>query len=569
MAMKYFRVFLSTLVAFNFLCAKGSNTPYGKLAKQTVPVTENKSIVLVVRSFNNEAVCEKNMASILSQDYPNFRVIFIDDTSTDATFDKVAAYVKEHDTQHRVTMIRNSERFGALANCYYAVHRCKDDEIVAIVDGDDWLKRSDALSILNAYYANPDVWMTYGNHECYPYRKGIAKLFDPKKLADNGLRKVPFVASHLRTFYAALFKQVKLKDLFHSGKFYPIKEDIAYTFPMMEMARGHIYFVPEVLYVYNTVNPLNDFRKDQEWWKKIESEIQNLPSYQPLEQHPFKIKRPIERAHVGMIVSSYNRPMQLYAYLESLEKHMQNVHHIKVIYRASDDKYEAGYAVVKKRFPNVQYIRQLDPPHDFKKLTLDALQDSYKDVDFIPFGVDDIIFKDTCDLDDCARLMDKTGAYGLFLRMGRHINFCYMLKKRQPPPRSELVESGVYAWQFCYGVADWAYPNSLDMTVYRIDQILPTFQKMTYSNPNLLESHWAKRANKQLLGLCYEQSKIVNIPVNVVSTFKNRNLRLYSAEQLLDMFFEGKKIDINAYYQMENSSPHIMKGPTFIALSDD
>ena len=145
------------------------------------------------------------------------------------------------------------------------------------------------------------------------YRKGIAKLYDPKKITEKGLRKVPFCASHLRTFYAALFKQVRLEDLFHKGKFYPIKEDITYTFPMMEMARGHIYFIPEVLYVYNTINPLNDFRKDQEWWSKVEEEIQNRPAYQPLKHHPFAMKRPAERAHVGMIVSSYNRPMQLYA----------------------------------------------------------------------------------------------------------------------------------------------------------------------------------------------------------------------------------------------------------------
>ena len=248
---------------------------------------------------------------------------------------------------------------------------------------------------------------------------------------------------------------------------------------------------------------------------------------------------------------------------------MANVHHVKVVYRASDDRFESGYEIVKKHFPNVEYVRQLNPPHDFKELTLDALKESYKHVDFIAFGVDDIIFKDECDLDDCARLMDKTGAYGFFLRLGRHINFCYMLRRKQPPPRCDAVEPGVYAWQFCYGNADWAYPNSLDMTVYRIGQILPTFQKMGYTNPNYLEAGWAKRANKQLVGLCYGHSKIVNIPVNVVSTFRNRNLRLYSAEQMLDMFFEGKKIDIDAYYRMNNRSPHIMQAPTFIALSND
>ena len=112
MANSYCRIIFSILLTCACFCGQGVDSPFSKLAKRTVAVTESKPIVLVVRSFNNEAVCEKNMASILEQDYPNYRVIFIDDKSSDNTFEKVKAYVEKHDTENRVTLIQNLDRQG-------------------------------------------------------------------------------------------------------------------------------------------------------------------------------------------------------------------------------------------------------------------------------------------------------------------------------------------------------------------------------------------------------------------------------------------------------------------------
>ena len=142
-----------------------------RIARKTHSILEHKPFVIVTMSHNNAPYVQKNLLSTLSQNYPAFRLIYIDDASTDGTSDLAHSLLEEH--EERVTFIRNETQKGAMHNLYQAVHSCKSDEIVVVVDGDDFLAHTDVLSELNAYYANPDVWLTYGNYIEYPsYAKG-------------------------------------------------------------------------------------------------------------------------------------------------------------------------------------------------------------------------------------------------------------------------------------------------------------------------------------------------------------------------------------------------------------
>ena len=76
-------------------------------------------------------------------------------------------------------------------------------------------------------------------------------------IENNSIRKFKWVTTHLRTFYAGLFKKIKLEDLLMDGEFFPRCADLSTMFPMIEMAGYHIKFIPEVLYLYNDRNPLS------------------------------------------------------------------------------------------------------------------------------------------------------------------------------------------------------------------------------------------------------------------------------------------------------------------------
>jgi hypothetical protein len=274
----------------------------------------------------------------------------------------------------------------------------------------------------------------------------------------------------------------------------------------------------------------------------------------------------LQAAVADMVVFSYNRPIQLYAFLESAEKLMTGAGEIHVIYRADTEEFSTGYDVVAHDFDYVIFHKQgSDPRSDFKPLTMQTTFGSPSN--YIIFAVDDIIVKDFCNLSDCIDQMEQQNAYGFYLRMGRHITWCYSWNQPQNLPPMKEVSPGLFAWKFSEGTHDWNYPHSVDMTLLRKKEVRANFDRLSFTNPNTLEGYWANLANPIMnrLGLCYEKSKIVNVPLNRVQlTYSNRNMDLYTPEELLAIFNEGKKIDIEPLFQWDNPGPHSEYEPTFI-----
>jgi len=259
--------------------------------------------------------------------------------------------------------------------------------------------------------------------------------------------------------------------------------------------------------------------------------------------------------------------MQLYAFLESIEKYVTGIHKTSIIYRADTDSHQAGYQIVKSRFTSYHYMRQGESPRtDFKPLTLTA-SFHHSTAPYIAYGVDDIVVKDYVDLTECAQLLEKYNAYGFYLRLGKNLTECYSLRQTQPLPPLHEVEPGVFSWHFHQGMGDWRYPHSVDMTVIRKSDIIHDFSRMIYHSPNSLEGQWASRdhAIMHRTGLCYELSKIVNFPLNLVQhDWSNRHMTEYTPEQLLTLFMEGKKMDIEPIHQMYNPGAHTEYSPTFV-----
>ena len=84
------------------------------------------------------------------------------------------------------------------------------------------------------------------------------------------------------------------------------------------------------------------------------------------------------RLQADLIIFSYDRPLQLYALLESLYLYTTDINSIAVVYRTSGDAYNAAFNEVSSQFPDVTFLHQ-QSIHDFKSLTLQALQDSSSD----------------------------------------------------------------------------------------------------------------------------------------------------------------------------------------------
>ncbi|MFA6066250.1 MAG: hypothetical protein WC707_03640 [Candidatus Babeliaceae bacterium] len=267
---------------------------------------------------------------------------------------------------------------------------------------------------------------------------------------------------------------------------------------------------------------------------------------------------------VQLLVYSYNRPLQLYAFLESASHYVKNINYCTVLYRA-DSNFAPAYDAVKKEFPQIAFIRQspVNPKGDFKQLTMEILNNT--PASFCLFAVDDIIVKDYVDCADCVRYLQKTGAYAFFLRLGLHLNYCYTMRRAQKIPSHKRVDSKVVTWKFNRAVCDWGYPNNVDMTLYRKQDVIKSLSRIAFSAPNNMEGQWAACSVKNQWGLCYRDSKMVNIPLNVVQEgVPNYHMNLFSVEALLQKFNEGLKINIHALYNIKNRSSHIDYYPEFI-----
>lgn len=247
------------------------------------PEQPQKPFVIIIPSYNNEHWYPLNLDSALSQIYNNYRVIYINDASTDKTGTLVSDYVTQHDSTKKVTLITNTKRCGALENIYNAVHSCNQKEIIILLDGDDHLIDPYALAYLNSIYQDPQVWMTYGQFIWWPQMiPGSAQLIDEEIIADNSFREYAWTATHLRTFYAGLFHKIQKEDLLFEGTFFPMAWDLALMFPMLEMAGSHSKYISHFMYGYNTINPLSDHASNIYLQQNLAEFIRNKPKYKRL-----------------------------------------------------------------------------------------------------------------------------------------------------------------------------------------------------------------------------------------------------------------------------------------------
>jgi histo-blood group ABO system transferase len=275
----------------------------------------------------------------------------------------------------------------------------------------------------------------------------------------------------------------------------------------------------------------------------------------------------IPNSKADIIVFSYDRPLQLYALLESLEKYVTNINSITLVYRTSNERYNDAFKMVAACFPNTRFLHQ-QSVYDFKTLTIQALKETSSD--YVVFAVDDNIVKDFINLDECIGWLEHANAYGFYLKLGTHLDYCYTENSLQALPPMIRIHDDIFSWEFDSGEKDWNYPNTVDMTLYRKKDLISLFESLDYTNPNLLEGKWAAWwvAHKapSPIGLFYENSKILNIPLNKVQTINplNRDMNLYTPQELLEAFEMGLKMNIAPLYLMKNRAVHTEYEPTFI-----
>jgi len=247
----------------------------------------NHKIVILTCSYNNKQYYKDSLLSLFNQTYTDWECYYIDDNSTDGTAVLAYELAKEYGMLDKVHFIVNDKNLGAMQNQYNAIHLCSDDSVIVILDGDDKFYDNSVLKFIYDTYCDPCVWLTYGSYVSMkePFHVYCEDVSNKNTKDRHFFRKYPWAFSHLRTFYAGLFKKIKKEDLMYNGEFVSSVPDLAAMYPMLEMANGeikHYKYISKKLYVYNNMNPICEFRRN-DLNKNMANFIRSKEPYLPIE----------------------------------------------------------------------------------------------------------------------------------------------------------------------------------------------------------------------------------------------------------------------------------------------
>lgn len=258
---------------------------------------------IIVPSYNCSEWIGRCLSSIATQTYADYKVTVIDDGSSDPTQSEI---IKEYSQKYNWNSILNVSNFGAGFNIYQAVGESFGfDDPILLVDGDDFLPNAHVFQRVAEIYEDPDVWMLWTHYTPFPYHTTLmndqpvqvdptttsrtqqqsATYTDAEADTPGLFRAQPIRINHLVTFRTFLFKEsVQVSDLtLENGQWLKAGYDRMIFTPMLERSGSrHIKFVPEVMYCYNSINPISDVSVRRHDGDLAHARVARIPYKQPL-----------------------------------------------------------------------------------------------------------------------------------------------------------------------------------------------------------------------------------------------------------------------------------------------
>lgn len=243
-----------------------------------------RNIKLVIPFYNAEKYITKCLESVFNQTYKKYKLIVINDCSSDDSHNKVLPFLDLY--PDKMIYLKNEKRMFTMYNHQNAVFNyCDSEDIIVHLDGDDYLIDDNVLDYINTFYESTQCLMMYGQATYLDGRKGNAKPYKTKYEFEMK-RSLPFYVSHIRTFIAKLFFEIKNQDplLFcfkdHNGEWYKMSADVAIMYPIMEIAGyENVKYNEKSLYIYNNLNPICDYKINVNLQESIHHEILSKPSF--------------------------------------------------------------------------------------------------------------------------------------------------------------------------------------------------------------------------------------------------------------------------------------------------
>lgn len=223
-------------------------------------VDNNTEFVFIIPSFNNEKWIKNNLHSIMKQQYPFWRVIYIDDASTDNTASMFHAIIGASKHSNRFKYLKNGTNKKQAFSRYRGYHdkTCMNEEVAILLDGDDWLYDEHVLTHLNRLYKDNDIVMTWGQFYYHGKNNNRLSGFGTYPADIDNYRLYPrMVCQHLRTAKIKLLRSIPKQYLTDDrNNWYECCTDVAENMCLLELADKKFRNAQKPLCVYNAVNSM-------------------------------------------------------------------------------------------------------------------------------------------------------------------------------------------------------------------------------------------------------------------------------------------------------------------------
>ena len=224
-------------------------------------------IYIFSASYNSNVFVKACIESVTNQAVRVDNHYYIDDGSIDNTRAELQKYLDV--SQETLTIKLNANRKYKLRNLYDFVQGLNDEDIVCVLDGDDWLASAEVTTKVLDAYSDPSVDYVYTNWKySHDESLGISCHIPDGKWDPY---KGKWITSALSTFRVRAFKSVPVENYFRwDGKWFTMACDQAYVLPILWQLRERdgdyraVKFIDEPLYVYQFLQNPSKLRHGQD-----------------------------------------------------------------------------------------------------------------------------------------------------------------------------------------------------------------------------------------------------------------------------------------------------------------
>jgi len=231
--------------------------------------------------------------------------------------------------------------------------------------------------------------------------------------------------------------------------------DYAYMVPVLELAGFHQKFIPDILYVYNVRNPINDARVNARLQCTLAKHILGMRPYQPA-LHPVAVEELGEHDTAELIIFSDN-PERLSRLLGQIKKLVAPIGGITVLYNE-----QPSYERIKNNFAGLTWLPCTTK--NFKWQLLDRLETIKSNL--VLLSTDAVVVDNPIVVHEGIRLLKKTHTNLFYYALGKEQR-SFFAKSKLP---AVDLEHKTYAWYCTNTRGDWRTPV-ISMTLWQKDYL--------------------------------------------------------------------------------------------------